>query len=99
MNKLVTILILAMALLFPLATFARDVVEYDVDNHIMWFNPVAWNTLSYENKVKAISEVGMLKASSRVLGSWTCKAMGSGLKLATFEIDGSGARNIKILVN
>jgi hypothetical protein len=100
MKKIIMVLILAMILLFPLATFARDLVEFDVEEHIVWMNPVAWDTLNYDNKVQMIQDFGQTFSQKRNLyGYWTYKAMGTGAKLATFELYEGGARKIKILIN
>ena len=100
MKKLAMVLILAMALLFPLATFARDLIELDVGEHIIWMNPAAWDTFNYDQKVQVIKQFGQTFSQRRNLyGDWTYKAMGSGDKLATFELYEGGARKIKILIN
>ena len=77
---------------------ARDITDYDIENHIIWFNPVAWNRLDFDSKIRAI-QTAVKGFPARLYGYWEVKEMGSGLKLATFKLTGSGAENIKILVN
>jgi hypothetical protein len=55
---------------------ARDIVEFDTSAHIIWMNPVAWDTLNLESKQKICSDW------TKLPGSWDVKAMGSGLLLA-----------------
>jgi hypothetical protein len=100
MKKIIMVLILAIILLFPLKTFARDLIELDVGEHIVWMNPVAWDTWNYDQKVQVIKQFGQTFSQRRNLyGDWTYKAMGTGDKLATFELYEGGARKIKILIN
>jgi hypothetical protein len=85
---------------FTLTVFAREIVEFDSANATIWMNPEAWNTLSYDYKIKTINGLGeSMKNNSRFHFYWTIKEMGTGLKLATFKVTEKGAENIKILVN
>lgn len=98
---LVMVVVFLGTLSFPLTTTsARDIVEYEVASHIIWMNPVAWNTLNYDFKIKIIKDFGeAFKDRPNLYRDWTYKEMGTSLKLATFELCESGARKIKILVN
>ena len=85
---------------FTLTVSARDIVEFDAANATIWMNPVAWNTLDFDFKIKMIKDFGdTFKNDHRLHFYWSIKEMGTGLKLATFKVTEKGSENIKILVN
>jgi hypothetical protein len=87
-------------LALTLTVFARDIVEFDINNATIWMNPVAWNTFNYDYKIKVIQGFGdTFKQKGWTGWYWTVKEMGTGLKLATFFVSEKGAEKIKILVN
>ena len=83
MKKLIMILVLSMVIglvFFNLTVSARDIVEFDHANATIWMNPVAWNTLDYNFKIKMIRGFGdTWKTDNRYHFYWTIKEMGSGL--------------------
>ena len=100
MRKLIMWAMLVGLVFFTLTVFARDIIEIDYPNATIWMNPEAWNTLSYDFKIKTITGLGeSMKNNSRFHFYWTIKQMGTGLVLATFKAMEKGAENIKILVN